>query len=325
MKYIKISGSDLEFSQMSLGTMRIQWKGVDENGNKTYFGKPVEEVEELIATALDLGINFIDTADIYGHGLSEELIGKVIEKNPSLRDRMILQTKCGVKSTSEGLCYDLSKDYILKCVDDSLSRLHTDHVESLLLHKPDPLYDPEQIAEAFDELYASGKVLNFGVSNFTSMQTEVLRKYCSRPIVFSQMQLSIAHSLTIDSQVNVNTDDVHGTNYDSYILDYCRLNDMHMQAYSVVQGQLHGEHKGTFINNPDYSKLNSLMEKLCEKYSTNKNAIALAWILKHPADIMPIIGTTNPAHLKDSIDAFNFELTRQEWYDLYTSCEKPLP
>lgn len=325
MKYLKVKGSDLNWSQMSLGTMRIQWKGVDENGNKAYFGKSVEEVDTLIRTALDLGINVIDTADIYGHGLSEELIGKVIARNPSIRDKMILQTKCGVKSTSEGLCYDLSKDYILNCVDNSLERLHTDHIESLLLHKPDPLYDPKQIAEAFDELYASGKVLNFGLSNFSSMQTAVIQKYSKRPITFNQMQLSIAHSLMIDSEVNINTNDEHGTDYDSGILDYCRLNDITMQAYSVVQGFLHGPNKGTFINNPGFEKLNALMDKLCEKYNTNKNALALAWILKHPANVMPIIGTTNPSHIKDSVSAFDYELTRQEWYDLYTACDKPLP
>ena len=320
MKYITVPGSDLKFSQISLGTMRIQRKEKDANGNKIYVGKPIEEVETLLKTAINLGINVIDTADIYGHGLSEELIGQVIEKNPELREKMILQTKCGVVSTSEGLCYDVSKDYILKCVDESLKRLHTDHVEVLLLHKPDPLYDPKQIAEAFDELYASGKVLNFGVSNFTSGQTALIQKYCSRPIAFSQMQFSIAHSLMIDAQVNVNTNNIHATDFDSGILDYCRYNDVCMQAYSVVQGE-----GGSFINNPKYDKLNLLMDKLCIKYNTNKNAIALSWILKHPANIMPIIGTTNPKHIKDSLDALNFDLTRQEWFDLYVACDKPLP
>ncbi|MDQ0361472.1 aldo/keto reductase [Breznakia pachnodae] len=320
MKYITIPGSSLKFSQISLGTMRIQRKEKDANGNKIYVGKSVEEVELLLKTALDLGINVIDTADIYGHGLSEELIGKVIAKCPELRKKMILQTKCGVVSTSEGLCYDASKDYILKCVDESLERLQTNYIDVLLLHKPDPLYDPKQIAEAFETLRATGKVLYFGVSNFTPVQTALIQKYCSVPIVFSQMQFSIAHSLMIDEQVSVNTNNIHGTPFTSGILDYCRYNDICLQAYSVAQGT-----NGTFINNPEYEKLNKVMDTLCEKYNTNKNAIALAWILKHPANIMPIIGTTNPAHIKDSLEAFNFELTRQEWYDLYTACDKPLP
>lgn len=320
MKYITVPGSDLKFSQISLGMMRIQRKEKDENGNKIYIGKPVEEVESLLRFALENGINVIDTADIYGHGLSEKLIGDVITKSPELREKMILQTKCGVVSTSEGLSYNASKEYILKCVDKSLERLQTDHIEILLLHKPDPLYDPKQIAEAFDELYASGKVLNFGVSNFTSVQTAVIQKYCSRPIAFSQMQFSIAHSLMIDAQVNVNTNNIHATNFDTGILDYCRYNDICMQAYSVVQGE-----GGCFINNPKYEKLNSVMDKLCKKYNTNKNAIALAWILKHPANIMPIIGSTNLEHIKDSLDALNFTLTRQEWFNLYTACDKPLP
>ena len=300
MKYITVKGSDLKFSQVALGMMRIQRKKIDDSGKKTYVGKPVEEVETLIKTALDLGINVIDTADIYGHGLSEEIIGKVIQKCPELRNKIILQTKCGVVSSPDGACYNVSKEYILKCVDESLERLKTDHVEVLLLHKPDPLYDPKEIAEAFDKLYASKKVLNFGVSNFTSAQTALIQKYCSRPIAFSQMQFSIAHSLMIDAQVNVNTNSPYGINYDSNILDYCRYHD-------------------------NYPKLNQVLENLSKKYQTNKNAVALSWILKHPANIMPIIGTTNPEHVKDSLDALNFELTRQEWYDLYTSCDKPLP
>lgn len=320
MKYIPVKGSDLKFSQVALGMMRIQRKKIDDSGKKTYVGKPVEEVETLIKTALDLGINVIDTADIYGHGLSEEIIGKVIQKCPELRNKIILQTKCGVVSSPDGACYNVSKEYILKCVDESLERLKTDRVEVLLLHKPDPLYDPKEIAEAFDKLYASKKVLNFGVSNFTSAQIALIQKYCSRPIAFSQMQFSIAHSLMIDAQVNVNTNSPYGINYDSNILDYCRYHDICMQAYSVVQGK-----NGTFINNDNYPKLNQVLENLSKKYQTNKNAVALSWILKHPANIMPIIGTTNPEHVKDSLDALNFELTRQEWYDLYTSCDKPLP
>lgn len=320
MKYLNVKGSNLKFSQISLGTMRIQRKEKDAEGNKVYIGKPIEEVEELIKTAIDLGINVIDTADIYGHGLSEELIGKVIKRNPELREKMILQTKCGVVSNKIGTYYNTKKEYILKCVDDSLKRLNTDHIDVLLLHKPDPLYDPKGITEAFNELYESKKVLNFGVSNFTSLQIELIQKYCKQEIAFSQMQFSIAHSLMIDSEVNVNTKGEYSADYDSGILDYCRLNDICMQAYSVVQGD-----GGTFINNPKYEALNIKMDELAKKYNTNKNAIALAWILKHPANIMPIIGTTSCTHLKESLEALNFEITRQEWFELYVACEKPLP
>ena len=163
MRYVNVKGSDLRFSQISLGTMRLVMKKTDENGNKIYVGKSVEEVETLLKAALDLGINLIDTADIYGHGLAEELLGKVLEKNPDMREKIILQTKCAVVSTSEGMCYNVSKEYILECVNASLKRLHTDYIDVLLLHKPDPLYDPAEISGAFKQLYEEGKVRNFGL------------------------------------------------------------------------------------------------------------------------------------------------------------------
>ena len=320
MEYVSVKGMDQKLSRISLGTMRIVSKSVDENGNKIYTGKPVEEVEALLKAAVDQGINLIDTADIYGHGVSEELIGKVLAKNPGLREKIVLQTKCGVVSTDDEKNYNVSKEYILKCVDESLERLQTDYIDILLLHKPDPLYDPVEIGEAFQELYESGKVHNFGLSNFTSLQTAVIQKYCTRPIAFSQLQFSITHSQMIDAEINVNTYSAYAVERDTALLDYCRLNDITIEAYSVVQGE-----GGSFINNPDYAKLNDVMDKLCEKYHTNKNAIAIAWILKHPAGIIPTIGTTKVEHLKDSLEALNFELTRQEWYDLYLATEKPLP
>ena len=320
MKYVTVKGSDRQFSQISLGTMRIVRKEIDENGNKVYVGKSVEEVENLIKCALDLGINLIDTADIYGHGLAEELIGEVIKKNPAIREKMILQTKCAVVSTDEEKNYNVSKEYILASVNASLKRLNTDYLDVLLLHKPDPLYDPAEIGEAFEQLYEEGKVHNFGVSNFTSLQAAVIQKHCKRPIAFNQLQFSIVHSLMIDSEVNVNTRSEYAVNYDTGLLDYCRLNDIRIEAYSVLQGD-----KGAFIDNPGYEKLNQVMDDLCIKYHTNKNALAVAWLLKHPAGIIPTIGTTNPEHLKDSLDALNFTLTRQDWFDLYLASGKPLP
>lgn len=321
MRYVTLKGSDLKLSQISLGTMRIVSRHVDENGNKSYSGKSVEEVEALIKGAVDLGINLFDTADIYGHGLSEKLIGDVLERNPGLREKMIIQTKCGVVSTEEERNYNFDGDYIIKCVDASLERLKTDYIDIFLLHKPDPLYDPEDIAAAFNKLHEEGKVLNFGVCNLTSMQTALLQKKCKQPIAVSQVQFSIVHTLMIDSTVNCNTMSEYAIDRDSGLLDYCRMEDIQLQAYSIVMTSPHGS---TFINNPDFAELNLVMDRLCEKYNTNKNAIAVAWILRHPAKITPIVGTTNLEHLKDSMDALNFTLTRQEWYDLYLAANHPL-
>ncbi|MCI8294076.1 MAG: aldo/keto reductase family oxidoreductase [Hespellia sp.] len=321
MEYITLKGSKQKVSRISLGTMNIVSRHVDENGNKSYSGKSVEEVEELIKGALDLGINLIDTADIYGHGLSEKLIGEVIKRNPGIREKMLIQTKCGVVSTEEERNYNFDGDYIIQCVNASLERLRTDYIDIFLLHKPDPLYDPGDIGQAFERLYEEGKVLNFGVCNLTSMQTALIQKHCKRPIAVSQVQLSMVHTLLIDSTLNCNTNSEFGIDRDSGLMDYCRLKDIRMEAYSIA---VPVPHKGTFIDNPEYAELNAVMDRLCEKYHTNKNALTVAWILRHPAGIIPTIGTTKLSRVKDSLDALNYTLTRQEWYDLYLAANHPL-
>jgi predicted oxidoreductase len=232
---------------------------------------------------------------------------------------MIIQTKCAIKP---GICYDFSKEHILKSVEGSLERLQCDYIDILLLHRPDALCDPKEVAQAFDELYKTGKVRYFGVSNHTPLQIELLKKYCHQPIIINQLQLSIVHSVMIDSGLNMNMKESFAQDKDGGVLDYCRLNDIMIQAWSVVQASWE---EGTFIDHPDYVKLNHVMEQLCKKYDTNKNAIALAWILRHPAGIQPIVGTTSTKHLRESLEALDFKLTREEWYQLYLASGKPLP
>lgn len=306
MEYYTLPQTDLKISKVALGCMRIA-------------DKSVEQVEELVKTALDNGINFFDHADIYGGGKSETIFGEVLKRNPGLREKMIIQTKCAIKP---GICYDFSKDYIVNSVNQSLERLQTDHVEILLLHRPDALCDPQEVAEAFDELYQSGKVKYFGVSNHTPLQIELLKKYSHYPIIINQLQLSIVHSVMIDSGLNMNMKEAFACDKDGGVLDYCRLNDILIQPWSVVQASWA---EGTFINHPDYQELNDEMDNLCQKYQTNKNAIALAWILRHPAHMQPIVGTTSPIHLLESLECLNFTLTREEWYKLYLAGGKPLP
>lgn len=306
MEYYRLPKTDLEVSKIALGCMRIA-------------SKTEEEVDQLVHVALEQGINFFDHADIYGAGKSEELFGQVLAKQPSLRDKMVIQTKCAIRP---GICYDFSRDYIISCVEDSLRRLQTDYVDVLLLHRPDALCDPKEVADTFDELHKSGKVKYFGVSNHTPLQMELLQKYSQYPLVANQLQLSIVHSVMVDSGLNMNMTGEYAVDRDGGVLDYCRLHDIMIQAWSVVQASWED---GTFINHPKYAKLNEEMEVLCEKYHTNKNAIALAWILRHPAGIQPILGTTSPVHLKESLEALDFRLTREEWYKLYLSAGKPLP
>lgn len=306
MKYFNLPHTDLKVSRIALGCMRIADKSVD-------------EVEKLVKTAIDQGINFFDHADIYGGGKSEKVFGEVLKRNPELREKMIIQTKCAIVP---GKRYDFSKEHIVSSVENSLKRLQTDHVEILLLHRPDALCDPKEVAEAFDELYDRGMVKYFGVSNHTPLQIQFIQKYTKHPIIINQLQLSIVHSVMIDSGLNMNMKEAWAQDKDGGVLDYCRLNDITIQPWSVVQASWA---EGTFLNNPDYQKLNDVMQELANEYHVTKSAIAIAWILRHPACMQPIVGTTSPEHLIESCQAVNVELTRQQWYDLYLAGGKPLP
>ena len=306
MKYFNLPHTDLKVSRIALGCMRIADKSVD-------------EVDTLVQTALNEGINFFDHADIYGAGKSEAVFGKVLEKHPDWRKKMIIQTKCAI---IPGKRYDSSREHILSSVDHSLERLHTDYVDILLLHRPDALSDPREIAQTFDDLYKSGKVHYFGVSNYTPYQIQLIQKYSKQPIIINQLQLSIVHSVMIDSGMNANMKESWVQDKDGGVLDFCRLQDITIQPWSVLQASWA---EGTFINNPDYQKLNDTLEQLSKQYHVTKNAIAIAWLLRHPAIMQPIIGTTSPVHVQELVKACDVELTRQEWYDLYLASEKPLP
>ena len=306
MNYFKLPNTDLNVSRIALGCMRIA-------------DKSVEQVEELIKTAIDEGINFFDHADIYGRGKSEELFGEVLKKHPDWREKMIIQTKCAIVP---GQRYDFSREHILMSVENSLKRLNIDTIDILLLHRPDALCDPKEVAETFDELYESGKVRYFGVSNHTPLQIELLQKYSKHPIIINQLQLSIVHSVMIDSGLNMNMKEAWAQDKDGGVLDYCRLKDITIQPWSVMQASWA---EGSFLNNPDYQKLNDVMKQLADEYHVTKSAIALAWLLRHPACMQPIVGTTSSEHLKEACQATTVNLTRQQWYDLYLASDKPLP
>lgn len=305
MKYIDILNSDLKVSQIALGCMRIA-------------GKTPEQLEELIKKAMDLGINFFDHADIYGGGKSEEVFGKVLKRHPDWREKMIIQTKCGI---CKGY-YDFSKQHIIESVNKSLERLQTDYVDVLLLHRPDALMDPKEVAEAFDELYEDKKVKYFGVSNMTPYQIELIQKYTKHKLLFNQVQFNVVNAGMIDSGINANMTNAQSVDHDGGILDYCRIHDITIQPWSILQASWE---KGTFLDHPDYQKLNDLLAALGEKYGVNKSTLSLAWILRHPACMQPIAGTTSPDHLEELCQAVNIELSREDWYALYLSVDRPLP
>ncbi len=276
-----------------------------------------KDLELFINTAVERGANFFDHADIYGKRQCEALFGKVV--SPSLREKLIIQTKCGIVS---GKMYDFSYEHIVNSVENSLKNFNTDYIDVLLLHRPDALVEPEEVAKAFDYLKSSGKVRHFGVSNHNSYQIQLLQNYLDMPICANQLQFGIMHSSMIQSGINVNMYNEYSTGRDGGVLDYCRLNNITIQPWSPMQ---FGFFKGCFVDNPQFPELNKIMENLAEKYNVTKTSIAIAWILRHPAKMQPVTGTTNINHLCESIDGAKIRLTREEWYEIYRGAGNILP
>ena len=305
MNYMNIGNSLEGVSRVALGCMRIDW--MDD-----------KQADEYVNTALECGYNFFDHADIYGGGRCEEVFGGVLSRDKSLRDRMFIQTKCSIKQGE----YDFSYEHIVSSVEASLKRLCTDHIDVLLLHRPDLLMEPEEVARAFDELYSSGKVAEFGVSNQHPMQIELLKKSVKQKLCVNQLQLSITNASMLSSGACVNTAFDGGVVRDGYVRDYCRLNDITVQPWSPLQ---YGFFEGTFIDNEKFPELNQVMGELADKYGVTKTAIAIAWLLRLPEKMQPVVGTTNLSRIKDIAKAADIELERSEWYRLYRSAGHSLP
>lgn len=312
MKKINIGKSNFYGSSIIHGCMRLG-------------GRSVNEAEKLINTAVELGIDYFDHADIYAGGESEKLFGEVLSRNPALRDKIKIQTKCSIARdsiTNKIVYFDFSKDHIIESVNGSLKRLGVEQIDTLLLHRPDTLMEPEEVAAAFDELYDSGKVKHFGVSNQTPIQIELLKTCVTKPLIINQLQLSIVECGMIGQGLNTNMTNKLSVMHDGGILEYSRINNITIQAWSPFQ---FGFFEGTFLDNPDYPELNATLEKYAQKYDCEKSAIAAAWILRHPANAQVIVGTCNPKHLIEAAKAAEINLTRPEWYDIYRSAGHSLP
>ena len=277
------------------------------------------EAETFIKSAMDMEANFFDHADVYGRGLAEEMFAEAIGMCPAVREKIFIQTKCGIRP---GEAFDFSRDHILHAVDLSLKRLKTDYIDVLLLHRPDALMEPEEVAEAFGILQGKGKVRYFGVSNQKPMQIELLRKYVKQPIVANQLQLGIAYSGMISHGIHVNTMDDAGVDRDGSVLDYCRLNDITIQTWSPLQ---YGFNQGVFLGNAKFPGLNTKIDEIAKKYSVSNTTIAIAWLLRHPARFQPITGTMKTERLRDCIKATEISLTRDEWYAIYLAAGNVLP
>lgn len=310
MKTFPLPGTQFTVPAVVSGMMRIQ-------------DKSDAQVRALFDTALNAGITFFDHADVYGsdvHGC-ERRFAEALRLTPSQRDEIVIQTKAGI--VGDGPYYDFSYDHITTAVDGSLAALDTDHIDILLLHRPDALVEPEEVARAFDDLEAAGKVRAFGVSNHTPGQIDLLRRYVRQPLVANQLQLSITHAPLIAQGVAMNMDGLdQSISRDLGVLDYCRLHDITIQAWSPFQG---GFFTGVFLANPEYAALNHVIDTLAARYEVPGEAIATAWITRHPARMQVVLGTTSPQRLRDAAAGADVVLTRAEWYELYRAAGHRVP
>ena len=278
-----------------------------------------KSMNAFLHAALEQGANYFDHADIYAGGKSEEIFGQAVKEDSSIkREDLIIQSKCGI---CKGF-YDLSKKHIIESVDGSLKRLQTDYLDVLLIHRPDALIEPEEVASAFDELEKSGKVRHFGVSNHKPMQIELLKRYIEQPLIINQLQFSLPVSNMVANGMEVNMETEGSIDRDGSVLDYSRLHDMTIQAWSPFQMP---NWQGCFLGNDAYADLNEKIEVLAETYGTSATAIAAAWIFRHPAGMQLITGTTKPERLKEIIASSDIVLTREEWYQLYLAAGHLLP
>lgn len=281
--------------------------------------KSVSEMQSFLHTALEQGAYFFDHADIYGGGQSETIFGEALAKDPSIkREELFLQSKCGIR---QGF-FDFSKEHIIGSVDGILKRLQTDYLDALLLHRPDALVEPEEVAEAFEELYTKGKVRYFGVSNHKPMQIELLKRYVNQPLIINQLQFSLPVSNMVANGLEVNMTSDGAYERDGSVLDYSRLNDMTIQAWSPFQMP---NWQGCFIDSEKYPQLNQVLQELAEQYGVSKTTIATAWILRHPAGMQVVTGTASKKRLAEIIRASEIHLTRQEWYRLFLAAGHILP
>ena len=303
MNTIELGKSGLQVPAVAVGCMRIS----DMNE---------KQVSEFVNTALEAGANFFDHADIYGGGKSEEVFGEAI--SPSMRENIFIQTKCGIR---KGM-YDFSYDHIVNSVDGSLKRLGTEYIDVLLLHRPDALAEPEEVARAFSHLKETGKVRHFGVSNHNSYQIQLLQNALDMPVCVNQLQFGVMHTPMIQSGINVNMHNESGVVRDGGVLDFCRLNNITIQPWSPMQ---YGFFEGCFIDSDKFPELNKVLEEIGDKYAVSKTTVAFAWILRHPAKMQPVTGTTNLTRLADCLKANEIYITREEWYEIYRAAGNKLP
>ena len=318
MQTQKIPNTDLEVTRIAYGCMPLggSWD------SEPLTGEVRREAIRSLRAALDQGVNFFDHADIYCRGKSEEVFSAMWKEIPHLRQQIILQSKCGIRFGGEPHAddpsrYDFSYEHIVRSVEGSLKRLQTDRLDVLLLHRPDPLVEPEEVARAFDELHQSGKVRYFGVSNHTAAQMRLLRKFVRQPILFNQVQFSLLHTHLLNAGIHFNQDNpMLARNEDT--IEYCRQHEITLQAWGPLSWGLLTGRSGEDAT-PPIKKATKLVAEMAEQKGVSGEAILIAWILRHPAKIQAIIGTTRPERIAAACQADGIVLSREEWYRLFVT------
>lgn len=308
MKTQTIPHAGLEVSSVILGLMRI--------GTMTD-----AEIRALVGTAMEAGIDMVDHADIYGGTTHhcEDRFGAAMALSAADRDRLVIQSKCGIRKGY----FDFSKDHILRSVDGSLKALRTDYLDILLLHRPDALVEPEEVAAAFDKLQAAGKVRHFGVSNHSPYQIELLRTAVTQPFVANQVQLSITHANLIAQGVALNMDGLdQSIDRTLGLIDYCRKERITLQAWSPFQKKFLD---GVFVGDPTLPELNAALDQIAAAHGVTPTGIAVAWIARHPARIQTVLGTTSPARVREAVAGAGVTLSREEWYQLFRAAGHVVP
>lgn len=311
MKLVPLGPTDQQVPNVVLGLMRIA--ELDDDA-----------IRALVGAARDAGIDFFDHADVYGPSLHEceRRFAEAVQLSPADREGVTLQTKSGI--VPEGPYFDFSYEHLVASVEGSLKALQTDYLDILLLHRPDALVEPDEVARAFDDLESSGKVRAFGVSNQTPRQIDLLKKSVKQPLVANQVQLSITHAPIVAQGVASNMADLDQslTIDGGGIVDYCRLHDITLQAWSPFQA---GFFNGVFLGSPDYPELNAAIDRIAAKYDVTPIAVATAWITRHPAGMQVVLGTTKPGRVTEAASGSDIPLTRAEWYELFRTAGYRVP
>lgn len=316
MKNLPVNHTFPDASQLILGCMGLggSWDAAPLSPEN------VKHAHAAIDAALEAGINFFDHADIYTLGKAEMVFGEALKQRPGLRDKIYLQSKCGIRFADESnpQRYDFSRSWITSAVEASLSRLGVEQLDVLELHRPDPLMDPQEVAQAFEQLKADGKVKHFGVSNMTGPQIQFLQSCLPFPLISNQLEMSLAEHAFVDEGIFGVHPGGAEINFTAGTMEYCRHNNVQLQSWgSLAQGLYTGK---DITSQPEHVKQTAAkVATLANEYSVSREAIVLAWLMRHPAKIQPIIGTTNPARILACAEAHQVELTREQWYDLYIS------